>query len=178
MIKTLLLACVGLAALSAQAATLASSAPSVSLQAAQQVLQTATLGGSTLSTARTELLSGNSLQSTLLPIAVTSAGTVTVTLTDLTWPTRLANLSFAATDSSHVLGRLAGPGVLSFAVAAAGVFSAEVFGTPAGPAAAGLYSLRVDFAPVPLPAAAFFLISGLLGLGGTARFSRKGAVRV
>jgi hypothetical protein len=157
-------------AIASQAAVLGGSPSLVTLEAPQIF----TLGGSTLSIDRTELFSGTALQSFVLPIAVTSAGTVRVTLTDLTWPERLANLSFAATGSSQVLGRLDAPGVLSFAMAAAGNFSADVFGTPRGAASMGLFSLHIDFAPVPLPAAAWLLLTGLTGLGGIAGLGRRG----
>src|SRR5688572_28377285 len=49
-------------------------------------------------------------QTTVTPFTVAGAGTLSVTLTDLAWPERLATLSFAFSDAQSVLGSMAAPG--------------------------------------------------------------------
>src|SRR5215470_4587795 len=64
--------------------------------------------------------------------AVSGPGTVTVTLSDLGWPDKLASLTFAATTPTGVLTTLSGAGQTSFKVTSAGVYDAVV-GAVAGP---------------------------------------------
>lgn len=128
-----------------------------------------TIGPSTGPIERSEVFSGTTPQSFVLPVSVTAPGTIQITLTDLDWPQRLAALSFAATTSTQVLARSNTPGVLSFFMASAGNFSAEVFGTTSGSLAMGLFGMRIDYAPVPLPAGVWLLLSGLMALCGCFR---------
>lgn len=118
--------------------------------------------GSILVLSQTALVGGT--QSMVVPIFAPNAGTFTATLADLGWPDRLSSLSFAGTTASSVLAALAAPGSVSFYVASSGTYYAHVAATAAGALNLGLYSLRVDFTPVPLPAAAWLLLSGLGGL--------------
>jgi hypothetical protein len=110
-------------------------------------------------------------QTVVTPLIIPGAGTLQVTLTDLAWPTRLTNLSFALSDASSVLGRMTAPGMQNFTVGGAASLYAHVYGTAAGPLDLGLYSLRVQFTPVPLPSAAVLLLAGV-GLFGAMRSPR------
>jgi hypothetical protein len=105
------------------------------------------------------LLTGT--QSVVTPFTVGGAGTLRVTLTDLAWPDRLATLSFALSDAQSVLGVLAAPGMQQFQIGGAAQMFAHVYGVGAGALNTGLYSLRVEFAPVPLPSAAVLLLAGM-----------------
>lgn len=110
-------------------------------------------------------------QSVVTPLTVSGAGTLRVTLTDLAWPTRLTNLSFALSDATSVLGRLTTAGTQSFTIGGAASLYAHIYGTASGPLDLGLYSLRVQFIPVPLPSAAVLLLAGM-GLFATMRDRR------
>lgn len=100
-------------------------------------------------------------QTTVTPFTVSGAGTLRVTLTDLAWPDRLASLSFAFSDAESVLGQLATPGMQTFQMSGAAQLFAHVYGRGAGALNTGLYSLRVEFTPVPLPSAAILLLTGM-----------------
>ncbi len=94
---------------------------------------------------------------------VSGPGTVTVTLSDLGWPDKLASLTFAATTPTGVLATLSGAGRISFTVSTAGIYDAVV-GAVASPGFLGLgwYSLCITFAPsVPLPGGGWLLLSAL-----------------
>lgn len=124
--------------------------------------------------AQTGLISG--AQSFVFALEAPTAGTFSVKLSDLTWPDRLSTLSFAGSTATTVLNRVdisGSSGALSadssFKVNQAGNYYALVSGTAQGALNMGLYSLKVDFAPVPLPAAALLLFSGLAGFAATQR---------
>ena len=93
-----------------------------------------------------------------------SAGTLTVTLSDIAWPQPLADLDLLVTSTKGALGPETGAGTYTFNVNGGDVF-AEWFGTAQGPLNAGVYSLKIDFQPnalpVPLPTSALLLLSGL-----------------
>jgi hypothetical protein len=93
-----------------------------------------------------------------------SAGTLTVTLTNQTWPVQLANLSLSVSTANGPVGPSMAPGTETFQVGA-GLITAQWFGTAQGSLDTGVYSLSIDFAPtiapVPLPASAGLLLSGL-----------------
>jgi hypothetical protein len=100
-----------------------------------------------------------------------SAGTVSVKLTDLKWPDLLGTLSFTLFDATHVIGSYSldslNKGLGSFNVDTAGTYYASIFASPASGQLGGLYNAQIFFqatSPVPLPAAAWLLISGLAGL--------------
>lgn len=110
-------------------------------------------------------------QTAVTPVIIPGAGTLSVTLTDLAWPTRLTTLSFALSDATSVLGRMTAPGTKNFTVGGAASLYAHVYGTASGPLDLGLFSLRVQFVPVPLPSAAVLLLAGM-GLFATMRNPR------
>jgi hypothetical protein len=108
--------------------------------------------------------------------SVPGAGTVTATLTDLSWPDKLASLTFAATTPTSVLASLPGQGQISFNTSAQGIYSAVVgaVASPSGFLDLGWYSLSIGFAPaVPLPATGWLLLSGLGALAVTLRQRRR-----
>jgi hypothetical protein len=100
-------------------------------------------------------------QTVVTPMSIVGAGTLTVTLTDLGWPSRLASLSFALSDATSVLGRMTAPGIQSFQVGGAANLFAHVYGATNSALDLGLYSLRVQFTPVPLPSAAVLMLAGM-----------------
>jgi hypothetical protein len=110
-----------------------------------------------------------------------SAGTLSVSLSNLAWPERLSSLSFAlGTAGNGKLTSLDGAGQLSFDISNAGTYYALVSGTAQGRWNLGMYSLSISFAqlggptPVPLPGALVLLLSALTGVVGV---TRKGAHR-
>jgi hypothetical protein len=134
--------------------------PPVSMYAV--IMPTATLlPGSPI--ARTEMITGT--DSIVLPFVITGgmpAGSVTVTLADLAWPGLMSSLSFAATTSTSLLAQLTAPGSVTFDVSGAGTYFATVYGIADPNFGSGLYSLNLSYSPVPLPAAAWLLASGLV----------------
>jgi hypothetical protein len=120
------------------------------------------LPGAGHAVARTEMISGTN--SIVLPFIIPAGmqgGTVTVTLADLGWPGLMSSLSFAASTSTSLLAQLAAPGSLSFGIADAGTYFATVYGVADPNFGSGLYSLNLSYSPVPLPASAWLLASGI-----------------
>jgi hypothetical protein len=97
---------------------------------------------------------------------LTAPGTLTVTLSNIAWPQQLASLNFLLSSANGMMGPEIGSGTFTFDVAAGGNVFAQWFGTAQGPLNAGVYSLKIEFQPqgampVPLPASAVLLLSGL-----------------
>ena len=95
-----------------------------------------------------------------------SAGTLTVTLSNIAWPEQLASLNLLLTSAGGTLGPEMGPGTTTFNIAAGGNVFAQWFGKAQGPLDLGVYSMRIDFVPaggtaVPLPTSIALLISGM-----------------
>lgn len=136
--------------------------------------------------AQTSMISGT--VSTVDSFTAPAAGTITLQLANLPWPTALSSLSFFASSASQVLasgsvpppsGALSGTLLDTFQVSGPGTYFAHVTGTASAssPLDLGLYSMQVSFAPaVPLPAAAWLLVGGLLMLLGLA--SRHGFIKL
>ena len=109
---------------------------------------------------------GGSLTSTTM--MTTAPGTVTVKLSDLTWPTALGTLSFSLSNSTSQLHTTSGPGTWSWTVDTPTLLYASVYAVASGAKNAGLYGLDISFvpsqspeqAPVPLPTALSMLLSG------------------
>ncbi len=133
--------------------------PSASLLSA---VQPSVMLNPDVTVSRTEQITGT--DSIVLPFVIAGgmpAGMVTVTLQDLGWPGLFSSLSFAASTSTSLLAQLAEPGRMSFSVNGAGNYFATVYGVADPNFGSGLYSLNLKYSPVPLPAAAWLLLSGL-----------------
>lgn len=104
-----------------------------------------------------------------IELPVSQSGTFQVTLTDLLFPAGAATLSFALVDGDAVLGVINGSGSLQYSLVTSGpkTLFGYTYAVGAPGVSAGAYSLEVTYAPVPLPAAAWLLLSGLglLGFG-------------
>lgn len=118
----------------------------------------------------TTLVTGTSLN--LTEFNLTTPGTLVIKLDDLKWPSVvLSTLSFSLTDATHVLNtyKLTGgatSGTWTFDVTTPGTLYGAIFAKPAA-GQAGMYYANVSYqsvSAVPLPAAAWFLISGIAGL--------------
>jgi hypothetical protein len=107
-------------------------------------------------------------------LGTVSSGTVTMSVSDLMWPQALQSLSFSITNNQGVLKSLTGPGSLSYLVTGPMTLFADVYAQPNAADGAGLYHINVSFIAatpaVPLPAAGWLLLSGMVGL---ATFKKK-----
>lgn len=114
----------------------------------------------------TTLVTGSSMSIAVLNLD--TPGKLTVSLTDLEWPSDLlACLSFTLTDAKSVLGIGSGSGSWDFEIESATTLYAIFYAAPSAIAKAGMYYADVSYtsvAPVPLPAAFWFLVSGIAGL--------------
>lgn len=158
-------ACALLAAGTAEAVPFDPGFPPVSVNAPPMAAVTLVPGGS-MAIARTGMLTGT--DSIVLPVVISNrlpGGTMSVTLTDLGWPASFSSLSFAASTSTSLLAELAQPGRLTFAIAGPGTYFATVYGIANADFGSGLYSLNLNYSPVPLPTGVWLFASGLALLG-------------
>lgn len=116
----------------------------------------------------TRLVWGTSLSVDALSLG--SAGRLSVRLADIEWPEALQSMSLLVTDLDGLWQKLEGPGALTIDLSGPAKLFVAVFARSDGKNSPGLYQLRADFSPVPLPAALWLLLSGV---GGLAAFRRK-----
>jgi hypothetical protein len=103
---------------------------------------------------------------------VSGPGTLTVTMTNVDFPQKLASLNGVISSATGLLGpemMVMGTDTASFQVKGGEIF-AQWFGTAAqGPLDAGMFTMHIDFQPnalpVPLPTSIALLLSGLALLG-------------
>lgn len=126
----------------------------------KSLLQASTAGGSSLNT--TQVVWGTSL--TVNQLSLPSAGVLSIKLSDIGWTESLSSLSFLVTDLDSVWQRIDGTGSLLVNVSGPTQLFAAVFASSVTEGV-GLYNLQASFAPVPLPAAGWLLLSALGGLG-------------
>lgn len=122
----------------------------------------------------TQLVWGSSL--TVTSFNLSSAGQLSLDLKSIDWPNPLTELTLLVTDMNDVWERLdvsSGVNNLLVNVGAPGQFFAAVFARTVDSSTPGLYHLDASFAPVPLPAAAWLLLSGLGGLAVTMRRRKR-----
>jgi hypothetical protein len=95
---------------------------------------------------------------------IATPGTLTVTLSNISWPERLSNLSLLLSTSSGLLHPEMGEGSASVEVGAGTIF-AQWFGRAQGPLNLGVYAMKIEFQPsavaVPVPTSLALLFSGL-----------------
>jgi len=99
-------------------------------------------------------------------LALPSAGVLTIRLSDIKWPDTLQALSFLVTDLKDSWTAMdPATGNLLINVSGPTQLFAAVFAQSQSESKYGLYTLRADFSPVPLPAAVWLMLSGLGAIG-------------
>ena len=108
-------------------------------------------------------------QSFVQSFDLTSAGTITVSLSDIPWLDTINNLSFFLTTATGTVGSPMGAGTESLSVGP-GMIYAHWYGDADGTFGVGAYGIKLLFqpaggaTPVPLPGTLALLLSGLLAL--------------
>lgn len=110
--------------------------------------------------------------------AVSGPGTLTVTLTNMSWPEQLASLNMlVSTPQLGSLGPWTGAGSDTYLLSG-GPVTVQWFGTAQGPLDAGVYGMEIQFQPngtiVPLPTSIALLLSGLCLIAWQRRSRRGG----
>jgi hypothetical protein len=112
-------------------------------------------------------------QSFVQSFDITTAGTLTVTLSDIPWLDTIADLNCFLSTATGVLGSPMGVGTESMSVRP-GMIYAHWFGDANGAYGVGVYGVKIMFKPggvtaVPLPRSLILLLSGLGVLFGWQR---------
>lgn len=118
----------------------------------------------------TTLVTGTTL--TLTEFNLAAPGSLLIELNDLKWPAAFESLSFSLSDATHIFqtftaNNVAGTNSWTFDINTAGTFYGAIFAKPTTSSKAGMYYANVSYnsvSPVPLPAAAWLLLSGIAGL--------------
>ena len=111
---------------------------------------------------------------------ITTPGTLTLTLTDIPWLDVVSDITTSVTTAGGVVGTSIGAGSESFSVGSGTLFT-HWFADASGPSGLGVIGIEVVFqaanaTPVPLPASALLLLSGLGVLFGWQRRAPMPAV--
>jgi hypothetical protein len=129
-----------------------------------------TVQASTVVFETTGSFAGTVLSSANSSFTVTAGGDYVATLSDLSiGPLGFSTLLMSVSTSTTSLGFILSPGSFSF-TASPGNYFAHVFGVPTG--LGGIFGLQIS--QVPVPAAAYLLGSGLIGLVVVARRREAG----
>jgi len=106
---------------------------------------------------------------------ITTAGTLTVSLSDIPWLDTISNLNFFLTTASGTVGASTGAGTESVSVGP-GLVYAHWYGDAAGTFGVGAYGIKLTFqpngSPVPIPGTLILLLSGV-GLLFAMRYRRR-----
>jgi hypothetical protein len=109
------------------------------------------------------LFSGN--QSVTDSFSLSGPGTLTVTVSDMAFPSMLANLNFLVSTPQGMLGPEMSAGTAIYQIGAAESIFVQAFGTAQGPLNLGVYGMNIQFSPsatpVPLPTSVALLLSGM-----------------
>jgi len=95
---------------------------------------------------------------------ITQPGTLTVTLSNVSWPEKLSSLDFVLSTAGGLVGPEMGEGTEEFQVTSGRIY-AQWFGKAQGPLNLGVYGMKIAFTPsvgaVPLPTSIGLFFSGL-----------------
>ena len=106
-------------------------------------------------------------------LSLPGRGRLSITLDDLGFPQQLESLSLLVTDLHSIFKRIDGEGSLLFDIGGPGQLFVAVFARTEDRFTPGLYAVTTHFSAVPLPAAAWLLLSGLGGLATLVRRRRR-----